>query len=272
MALRGAGGSVNLASPGTIGGTTPALVNASSVYVYNGSELTNYERLELVWSSNVATLQSAKGGTGTLRDLAVIPNSTVTIQSVTGQSVNINVDAGASGATNGAALIRFKTNGGIRGYIGWSTGDGGKFGVYNDSGVAYVTFPNAGGASGVAVCSSNGQSLGILRLTELTTIAAAANTDTTIQMPAGAIILAVSVRVTTAITCTSTFTVGDSGSATRFGSGLSKAVNTTNAGTVAPYLNASALSVRITPDTVPSDNTGRVRTTIYYILSTPPTS
>ena len=124
--------------------------------------------------------------------------------------------------------------------------------------------------SGVA----NGQAVSIKALTELTTIAASATTDTAIQMPAGALILSVSVRVTAAVTCTSTFTVGDAGSATRFSTAaVSKALNSTDPGTKAGvYYNASAAAIRITPDTTPSDNTGRVRVTITYIDITAPTS
>ena len=116
--------------------------------------------------------------------------------------------------------------------------------------------------------------LGIKSLTELLTIAAAATSTTTIQKPANSIILAVPVRVTTAVTCTATFTVGDAGSATRFSTAaVSKAANTTDKGTAAgAYYNATAEGIVITPDTVPSDATGRVRVTIYYIELTPPTS
>lgn len=138
-----------------------------------------------------------------------------------------------------------------------------------------ATFEAAVAAAGtISKTDANGQSFGVKTLTELTTIAAAANTDTTIQMPAASIVLSVSVRVTVAVTCTSTFDVGDAGSATRFSTAaVSKAVNSTDAGTKAgAYYNASAASVRITPDTVPSDNTGRVRVTIAYIEVTPPTS
>jgi len=128
---------------------------------------------------------------------------------------------------------------------------------------------------GLSASGANGQTTKILQLTELTTIAAAATTDTTIQMPAGAIVLAVNTRVTVAIPTAGTFTVGDSGSAARFNTGASVAVtlNTTDAGTKAgAYYNASALSVRITPNLTPGTNVGRVRVTITYILSTPPTS
>ncbi len=122
--------------------------------------------------------------------------------------------------------------------------------------------------------ATNGQACEIKTLTELLTIAAAATSTTTIQMPANSIILAVPVRVTTAVTCTSTFTVGDAGSATRFSTAaVSKAVNSTDKGTAAgAYYNATARGIVITPDTTPSDATGRVRVTIYYIECTPPTS
>jgi len=111
-------------------------------------------------------------------------------------------------------------------------------------------------------------------LTELTTIAAAATTDTTIQMPAGAVVLAVSVRVTVIIPTAATFTVGDSGSAARFSTAaVTVAAGSTDAGTKAgAYYNASALSIRITPNLTPANNSGRVRVTIYYYTVTPATS
>lgn len=140
---------------------------------------------------------------------------------------------------------------------------------------------NRGGAnllnsnSSIARAGANGQAITQLQsLTELTTITAAATTDTTIQMPAGAVVLGVSVRVTTAIPTATNFTVGDSGSAARFSTAaVSAAANSTDPGTKAgAYYNATALSVRITPDASPVANTGRVRVTIYYYSVTPPTS
>lgn len=134
----------------------------------------------------------------------------------------------------------------------------------------------AGTAKAVAYqqADANGQILAVQSLTELTTIAAAASTDTTIQMPAGAIILAVDVRVTVVIPTAATFTVGDSGSAARFSTAaVSSAANSTDKGTKAgAYYNASALEVRITPNAQPADATGRVRVTIHYIAVTPATS
>jgi hypothetical protein len=120
----------------------------------------------------------------------------------------------------------------------------------------------------------NGQSLNIKHLTELTTIAASPTTDTVIQMPAGSIVLSVSVRVTVVIPTATNFTVGDSGSAARFSTAaVSSAATSTDVGTKAgAYYNASALSVRITPDLTPAANTGRVRVTIAYLDVTVPTS
>lgn len=123
--------------------------------------------------------------------------------------------------------------------------------------------------------STNGQSFNaFLTLTELTTIAATPTTDTTIQMPANSVVLAVSVRVTVAIPTATTFTVGDSGSAARFSTAaVSVNINSTDPGNkAAAYYNASALSIRITPNGTPANNAGRVRVTIYYMTSTPPNS
>ena len=126
-----------------------------------------------------------------------------------------------------------------------------------------------------APSSANGQALSITNLTELTTIAAAASTDTTIQLPAGAIILSVNVRVTTVIPDATTFDVGDSGSAARFNTAsVAVAANSTDVGTKAgAYYNATATAVRLTMNgTPPATDTGRVRVTIAYITVTAPTS
>jgi hypothetical protein len=125
-----------------------------------------------------------------------------------------------------------------------------------------------------AASGANGQYTGVKVLTELLTIAASATSTTAIQIPANAIVLAVSVRVTVAVTCTSTFTVGDGGNATRYSTAaVSKAATSTDVGTAGfSYRPGSATAVVITPDSTPSDATGRVRVTISYIEVTPPTS
>lgn len=138
-----------------------------------------------------------------------------------------------------------------------------------------TSLANIEAASAGMVPGANGQLCQIKSLTELTTIAAAATTTTTIQMPAGAIVLAVSVYVVTAIPTATTFTVGDAGSAARFntGSNVAVAAGTANKGTKAgAYYNASAAGILITPSTSPGAATGTVRVTIHYIEVTAPTS
>lgn len=125
------------------------------------------------------------------------------------------------------------------------------------------------------LAQTNGQQLQVKVLTELTTIAAAASTTTTIQVPAGAIVLAVSTRVVTAIPTAATFTVGDSGSAARYntGSNVAVAAGTTDKGTKAgAYYASAAVGILITPNLTPAAATGQVRVTIHYIEVTPPTS
>ena len=130
-------------------------------------------------------------------------------------------------------------------------------------------------SSYISQADANGQVLKVQSLTELTTIAAAATTDTTINIPANAIVLGVSVRVTTVIPTAATFTVtgATSGTAFQTGASVSTAATTTDAGTKnCPFLNATAQAIRITPNAQPADNTGRVRVTIHYLAITPPTS
>lgn len=123
--------------------------------------------------------------------------------------------------------------------------------------------------------AANGQRVNIKHLTELTTIAAAATTDTAIQIPINAVVFAVSVRVTTVIPTAATFTVTGATSGTQFdrAGGVAVAAGTTDVGTaLCPYANGAAQAIRITPNIQPGDNTGRVRVTIYYYDITPATS
>jgi hypothetical protein len=87
-------------------------------------------------------------------------------------------------------------------------------------------------------------------------------------------VLGVAVRVTTVIPTAATFTVIGNTTTTVFDTAaVSVAANSTDAGTGAcPYLNATAQTIRITPNATPANNTGRVRVTIFYVVVTPPTS
>jgi len=121
----------------------------------------------------------------------------------------------------------------------------------------------------------NGAKLTFKTLQEEVTIAAAATSTSTIEIPAGAVVLAVSTRVTVAIPTATTFTVGDGSTADRFntGSNVAVAAGTTNRGTKAgPAYFATATPIVITPSDTPAAATGRVRVTIHYYEVTPPTA
>jgi hypothetical protein len=155
------------------------------------------------------------------------------------------------------------------------TGTNGKLRVMSFAGTGFgslVLGPTA--PSTIGSLPSHGQTFTILQAEELLTIAASATSVTTMIVPAGAVILSVSVRVTTAIPTATTFTVTGTGSATVFNTAaVSVALNSTDVGTAAgSFYNASAQTIKITPNGTPADNTGRVRISVTYYLVTPPTS
>ncbi len=121
---------------------------------------------------------------------------------------------------------------------------------------------------------ANGQEFTCKTLTELTTIAAAATTDTAITIPANAVVFGVSVRNTVAIPTAATYTVTGTTSGTVFNTvAVAVAINTTDPGTKAgTYYNGTAQTVRITPSLTPANNNGRVRITVHFYTITPPTS
>lgn len=124
---------------------------------------------------------------------------------------------------------------------------------------------------------TNGQAYNDFALSENLIIAAAATSTTTIQIPAGGVVLGVSSRVTTVgvTSWPANFTVGDGTTAAKFNTGtnVSTALNTTDAGTKAgPTYYPAATSIVVTPSGTPGDVMGRIRLTIHGYTITPPTS
>lgn len=122
---------------------------------------------------------------------------------------------------------------------------------------------------------ANGQSLNIKWATTLLTIAAAATTDTSNIIPVNSVVMAVSALVTVAIPTATTFNMGVPGllNDTRYGTAISTAVNTPANGTDdGARFYAAATAIRITPNLTPANNAGRIRITVYYYITTPPTS
>jgi len=122
--------------------------------------------------------------------------------------------------------------------------------------------------------ATHGEKVRLQSVTELLTIAAAATTDTVIDIPANAVIKAVTVRVTTVIPTAATFTVTGATTGTVWNTvAVPVAATTTDKGNLAAgTYNVAAQKVRITPNVNPANNTGRVRITIFYEDITPPTS
>ena len=95
--------------------------------------------------------------------------------------------------------------------------------------------------------------------------------DTTIACPAGALMLAASVRVTDAITGASGFDLGVAGDPARFAAGLATSAGATHAGPAAPQPASAATPVRLTA--AGSNFTGgSVRVAIHYLAFDPPQS
>lgn len=216
--------------------------NAQSFIVYNAfTDASNYARAALRFSGNSLQLQLEKLGTGVDSGLISIGRS--------GVGLVVRPDVNAFGASHDNLI---------------------------DLSTTAVRMRSAFFGTSVVSLGANGQALNALKqLTELTTIAAAATTDTAIQMPTNAVILAVTVRTTVVIPTATSYSVGDSGSAARFNTAnVGVAATSTDPGTKAgAYYNAGALSVRLTMNGgTPAAATGQVRVTIFYYDVTPATS
>lgn len=152
------------------------------------------------------------------------------------------------------------------------TTDGARVVEFVDNSTTVKGYVDLNGDLGINMLD-NGQEVRFDSLTELTTIAAAATTDTVIQIPAHCLVYAVSVRVTTVIPTAADFDVGVVGATDRYGNDILVAAGTTFVGTTdAMRYYAAATSIRITPDASPVNNSGRVRVTIHFIRLTAPTS
>lgn len=128
------------------------------------------------------------------------------------------------------------------------------------------------GDTGIAttITGANGSTMVDGFLTELHTLAAAATSDTTIQIPAGAVVTHVTGRVTTLITGATSFDVGVAGATSRYGDDVAVAATTTFVGPD-PRAYTAATSIRFTANGS-NFTAGVVRVDIHYKLATAPTS
>lgn len=124
---------------------------------------------------------------------------------------------------------------------------------------------------------ANGQSLQILEKDELTAVGNGVLTQaSTITIPTNAVVLAVSSRVVTQPGGTTTYSLAGTTSTTQFSTSaaVSTVAGTTDPGTKnCPFYDAQVNeTVTYTFNAGTTNALGQIRTTIYYYLSTPPTS
>jgi len=102
-----------------------------------------------------------------------------------------------------------------------------------------------------------------------------ATSSATDLIPAGAVVLGVTVRVTTLITGATTFTIGDGTDADKWGATIALTAGTTTSGAsftaAGPTLYAAATSVVLTA-TGSNFTAGAVRVTVHYYDFTPATA
>lgn len=125
----------------------------------------------------------------------------------------------------------------------------------------------------------NGAVIGLFSATELLTVAAAATSDTVGNLlPAGAVVVAVTCRVTVTIPTATSFTLKSLTDGIVYTGAVGVAAGSTDAGvthwiTPSRIQSSVAQKIRLTiTGSNPANNSGRVRITVYYFLPTPPTS
>lgn len=118
--------------------------------------------------------------------------------------------------------------------------------------------------------STNGAAIE-LKVVEEEISVSGATTDSTINIPNGAIVFNVSERVTTAITGATSFSVGTASEPSKFGSGLWIGEGGTNIGAIGPTAFYSDTPIRLT-SAGGSFTGGAVRIAIHYYMPTVPQS
>lgn len=136
---------------------------------------------------------------------------------------------------------------------------------YRYNGSAWVQEPNSVlGTTQRLVQSANGAFIDVKCLEQNITGLTGAFVDSTLLIPDRAIVLAVSSRVTTAITGATSFSCGVSGNTGQFGSGLGIALGSNNIGAIGPTAFYANTAVRLTAAGA-NFTAGAVRIAIQYI-------
>lgn len=116
---------------------------------------------------------------------------------------------------------------------------------------------------------SYGASTSFRILAEEHTLAAAATSDTTIEIPAGAILAGVTLSVSQAITGATSFDAGIASATQKFGAGIAAALGTSRIASIDPEAFAAATKIRFTA-VGGNFSSGKIKTAIHVLeLSAP---
>ena len=177
------------------------------------------------------------------------------------------VPAGATGAWSGWELSVVSFSGG--GWIRLDPPEGTRAYVRDERGC--VVFADNIWRNGVAFSAHGGRVTLRAREEELTLSGAFVETVDAAFIPDRAIVLGVSSRTTQAITGATSYSVGVSVDATKFGALLNVALGATNVGVIGPTAYYADTRVRVTA-TGPNFTGGKVRLIVYFMEMSAPGS
>jgi hypothetical protein len=136
--------------------------------------------------------------------------------------------------------------------------------LWNETTDEYVMFDGTNWVSEGLLLKETGEYLRVEHKTEDVTVNTGAFKDTTIQIPDRAIVLAVNVRVMTAITGATSFGIGVAGDTTRYGNLIGTALDSTNIGITSPLAYYANTAIRLTANGG-NFTGGVIRTTMQYL-------
>jgi hypothetical protein len=136
--------------------------------------------------------------------------------------------------------------------------------LWNETTDEYVMFDGTNWVSEGLLLKETGEYLRVEHKTEDVTVNTGAFKDTTIQIPDRAIVLAVNVRVITAITGATSFGIGVAGDTTRYGNLIGTALDSTNIGITSPLAYYANTAIRLTANGG-NFTGGVIRTTMQYL-------
>jgi hypothetical protein len=136
--------------------------------------------------------------------------------------------------------------------------------LWNETTDEYVMFDGTNWVSEGLLLKETGEYLRVEHKTEDVTVNTGAFKDTTIQIPDRAIVLAVNVRVITAITGATSYGIGVAGDTTRYGNLIGTALDSTNIGITSPLAYYANTAIRLTANGG-NFTGGVIRTTMQYL-------